>query len=326
MPIKGLNAEITETLVEALLQLMLGSELDGTPDLYDVVAEGFDSSGISADIDGGILEVLNYVLAEALGSEFDGSPDLYDTIVTGYDTTSSMNPNGSILERLHVIIASQAVENRAYTSDSATVNTITDAGLTGTDDFYNGYMIIPLNGTYQGQARYVYDYDGTSKILYVAPNFTGDPDSGGNFDYILINRSAAAYFLDQSGHGLQSIFDIVDAIPDLTRVGGTHDQSDAAGTEDTVWIMDAPGGNFVPKRFVIDLSELAAGDDLDVNIYYRIESGGSYVLESTELHEDDLAVDLISYDLHENRFGIKITTTMDAGTARDFPWEVYYEG
>ena len=321
MPIKGLNAEI----VTDILTLLFG-EIDGTPDLYDVLATGFDSSALTANLDGGIIEILNYIISESLGVEFDGSPDAYDVMVTGHATEQTPTFAGSILERMALLLRALISDGAIYTRDSATVNTIVDASLSATDDFYNGYLVIPLSGTYSGQARYVYDYNGTTKTLYVAPDFTGDPDAGGSFNFVLINTGALGYFLDQSGHGLQSIFDIVDAIPDLTRVGGTHDQSDAASTEDTVWTIDAPGGNWSPKSFVIDLSEMEASDVLDVLIYYRIESGGAYVLEADTQYSDAQTIDLIRFNLHENRFGIKITTIQSAGTARDWAWEVYYEG
>jgi hypothetical protein len=89
--------------------------------------------------------------------------------------------------------------------------------------------------------------------------------------------------------------------------------------------MDSPGQNFSPKRFIIDLTEMAASDTLLVKRYYRIESGGSYILEANDSYSDAQAIDLVSFDLHENRHGIKITTTQTAGTARDWAWEVYYE-
>lgn len=286
-----------------------------------------DTNELQGDwTDGGRLDLLIDSIITALGSELDGTPDLYDVLVDGYATAPTPTVNGSVLEKMEILLKAFLTEATIYTSDSATVNSITDSALTGTDDFYNGYLIIPLDGTYQGQARYIYDYDGTNKILYVTPEFTGDPDSGGAFTYIILPLSADTYYAMKAGKGLESIFDTVDGALELSRVGGDHTMSDASSTEDTLYIQDSPSQNLAPSTLVLDLSNLASGDTLTVKVYYRLKSGGSYVEEISQAYSDAQSPACVSHDLHENRHGFKVTLTQSAGTARDIGWEVYYLG
>ncbi len=270
-----------------------------------------------------IAEVINYIYSEQFGTEFDGSPDLYDTIVSGYTTAAVATAVGSLLERIQLLQEALIGNNTIFTSSAATVNTVTAAALVDRDDLYVGQMLVPLTGNQAGQGRYITAYDDT-ETLTVAPDWSTDPDAAGAFTFVIMPTPIG--YVDKSGHGLVAIFNIVDSIPVLTRVGGVHDQSDAASTEDIVWTIDAPGGNWVPKEFHIDLTEMAAADDLTVQIYYRLESGGAYVLRVVDRYLNAQAVPLEKYDLSLNRFGMKISTTQDAGVARDWPWENFYEG
>lgn len=259
----------------------------------------------------------------ALGAEYTTSLDVFDTIVTGYTTAVTATAVGAVLERIQLLQDAGVLANTIWETDGATVNTITCAELADTADQYVGQMFVPIEDAEAGQARMITAYDGTS-VLTVVPDWQTDPDTSGDIKFVIVPSDT--YFLYVAGKGLEAIFDIVDAIPDLTRVGGTHDQSDAAGTEDTVWTIDAPAGNWSPNKFVIDLTELVALDQVRIRIKYRIESGGNMIVEVDDTFVGVPVIPLKTYDLHVNRFGMIITTAQTAGTARDWVWEIYYEG
>ena len=52
-----------------------------------------------------------------------------------------------------------------------------DTGASTRDDFYNNNLLILTAGGAAGQARMIDDYDGTSKVVYVAPNWIVTPAS-----------------------------------------------------------------------------------------------------------------------------------------------------
>lgn len=86
-------------------------------------------------------------------------------------------------------LASFSIENRrnehlqaceADTVTSASVFTLTGTGVSSTDDFYNGQLIIATSGQNQGIAREVLDYTGsTAELTCNAFPFT--PGSGDRF-------------------------------------------------------------------------------------------------------------------------------------------------
>jgi|GEM_PF-5444564 len=68
----------SQTTIEAAFAAIgaaLGVEFDGTPNLYDLLATGFDSSGISNNFDGSILEVLKSGLEKTTSGAFDADTD-----------------------------------------------------------------------------------------------------------------------------------------------------------------------------------------------------------------------------------------------------------
>jgi hypothetical protein len=61
--------------------------------------------------------------------------------------------------------------------------TLTEA----TDDHYNGAFIVFYSGALAGQSRKIDDYDGTTKVVTVATEFTEAPAVGD--DFLIIGRS-----------------------------------------------------------------------------------------------------------------------------------------
>ena len=88
-----------------------------------------------------------------------------------WDTPSSDHQiSGSVGQVLYPI--------RSGTASSAGSSTIMlDTGASTRDDFYNNNLLILTAGGAAGQARMIDDYDGTSKVVYVAPNWIVTPAS-----------------------------------------------------------------------------------------------------------------------------------------------------
>ena len=273
------------------------------------------------------LETLVDGLETSIGSEFDGTPDLYDVMVSGYNTTSTPLTNGSIFERFEILKRLYLSDNLVYVSDSSTVNSVTDATLDAVDDQYNGMLLIPITLSELGRARYVYDYDGATKTLYVDPPWETDPESEGAFSFILTGiGGGGTYYLDQSGHGLLATFNTIDAIPNLERVGGSLT---ATGAEDTVMTIDAPGGNMVVTKLTVDLTNMVAGDTVVVKYKERTKTAGNMIISVAETFNGPQTVPLfvVGKDmLGENRFGWIVTLEQTAGTNRIYDWQVFYEG
>jgi len=298
-----------------------------TKGLHDVL---WDTDGViawaaaAAPANGvSISEAIRYIVEKQIGTEFDSTPDLYDVIVTGFTDAVTATVQGSILERLESLIEMNGRPFQGET-DASTVNTITCAELTATADQYIGQMVVPLAGATIGLGRTITAYNESTKVLTVIPDYPSDPDAGGNIRFTII--PVPDYFLYVAGKGMEAVFDVVDGIPVLTRIGGTHDQSDAAGTEDTLWISDAPGGNWEPKVLTLDLTEMVAEDDLTVKIHYRMTTSGDWLINVNETYNGVPIKAMLDFPLLPNRFGLKITLAQNAGTVRDYLFEVYYGG
>jgi len=121
---------------------------------------------------------------------------------------------------------------------------------------------------------------------------------------------------------IRYISDAIDALSVLSETGGTLT---ADGTEQNVVIVDAPASVFIPRKTLIDLSNMAAGDTTVIRVYYRIKSGGNYVLKDEVTYNGPVTPALINVELEPNRFGFKVTLEQTAGTNRDYDWEYLYE-
>ncbi len=64
----------------------------------------------------------------------------------------------------------------AQTGTSSTI-TLAASGPSSTDDVYNGAVIVTTGGTGSGQTRVITDYNGTSKVATVSPDWDTDPDN-----------------------------------------------------------------------------------------------------------------------------------------------------
>jgi hypothetical protein len=121
--------------------------------------------------------------------------------------------------------------------------------------------------------------------------------------------------------GISAILASVNAILVLTETGGTVTTT-GPGTEDNVYVNDAPAGEYEPRKVVIDFSDLALGETATVREYYRIKSGGVARLTDEVTFTGVQAQPMKEIHLEPNRFGVAITIEGTAGVVYD--WECHY--
>lgn len=126
---------------------------------------------------------------------------------------------------------------------------------------------------------------------------------------------------------LTAVFSLVNAILTLFETGGVLA---ADGAEQTLYLENAPLGNYAPRVLVIDLDAMDAGDTTVIRIYYRIVAGGGLQQEAyTSFAGADgglaSASKLYSFSLHPNRYGMKVTLQQTAGVNRSYTWQVFVE-
>ena len=115
---------------------------------------------------------------------------------------------------------------------------------------------------------------------------------------------------------------ITDAMSVLTETGGTLT---ADGTEQNVYINNAPAGLYRPVCVKVDFTNHTATETVVLRVYYRIADGGNMVEQDEVAYAGAQDPDLINIDLEPNRYGVQVTLEKTAGTNRDYPWEVCYE-
>jgi hypothetical protein len=125
---------------------------------------------------------------------------------------------------------------------------------------------------------------------------------------------------------IKQIYDVVAALTSyfltLTETGATRTTD---GTEQNVYINNAPAGVFTPKMLNIDFTNQTATETVVLREYYRIKSGGAYVLQDEVTFVGVQDPELIHVTLKDNRFGIKVTIEKTAGTNRAYDYEVVSE-
>ena len=114
----------------------------------------------------------------------------------------------------------------------------------------------------------------------------------------------------------------------LQEVSGTVT---ADGTEQTIYINDAPMGSYRPTCLFVDLDSMALGDTTILRTYYRIVNGGGLQLMSYNSFtgaDGGLAngMKLASLALQHSRYGIQITLEQSAGVNTTYDWQIFEEG
>ena len=137
------------------------------------------------------------------------------------------------------------------------------------------------------------------------------------------------------GHGVENPYDdtallaivnaireITDVTPVLTETGGTLT---ADGTEQNVYINNAPAGVYRPICVKIDFTNHEATETVVLRTYYRIADGGGWLQDDGVTYIGVPTVPLINVELLPTRFGVRVTLEKTAGTNRAYGWEAFYE-
>ena len=123
------------------------------------------------------------------------------------------------------------------------------------------------------------------------------------------------------------IYDLVNAVLTLQETGGAVTTD---GTEQTVYINNAPLGVFRPVVLYVDLDAMVAGDVTAFRVYHRIAPGGGLQLLDYQSYagaDGGLAngCKLIALDLGPNRYGVHVTIQRLVQGDREYPWSVFVE-
>lgn len=115
---------------------------------------------------------------------------------------------------------------------------------------------------------------------------------------------------------------VTDALPVLNETGGTVT---ADGTEQDVYINNAPAGIFRPICVKIDFTNHTAAETVVLRVYYRINPAGGMILQDAVIYAGIPTVALINIDLEPNRYGVRVSLEKTAGTNRAYDWEAFAE-
>ncbi|GAG53559.1 unnamed protein product, partial [marine sediment metagenome] len=185
-------------------------------------------------------------------------------------------------------------------------------------DFDNQEVVI-LSGNCKGQSR---DIEGTTTggEVNVATAFDHVIASGVSF-LILTMKPVIAEVADIRIN-TDAIRAITDAEPILEETGGTLTTD---GTEQNVYVNEAPSGVYRPVCVKIDFTNQTVTETVVLRTYYRITPGGGYVQQDPVTYLGVVDPALINVDLEPNRYGIKVTIAKTAGTNRAYDWETFYK-
>ena len=115
---------------------------------------------------------------------------------------------------------------------------------------------------------------------------------------------------------------ILTALPTLEETGQVVTTD---GTEQNVYVNEIPAGVFRPMCVKLDCTNQTAAETIVLRTYYRIAPAGAYVLQDTLTFVGAISPELLNIDLEPNRYGIRVTLELTAGTNRDYTWEVFYK-
>ena len=121
---------------------------------------------------------------------------------------------------------------------------------------------------------------------------------------------------------VDAIAALVEAEAILEETGG---ELTTDGTEQNVYINNTPAGVYAPKRLIIDFANQTVTGTIRILTYYRIAPTGPWVIDDRETIVGVPVSAGISIQLHETRYGVRVTVEKTAGTNRAYDWTVFYE-
>lgn len=223
-------------------------------------------------------------------------------------------------ELIRVLTAYKGITTYPGEADGTT---LIDSALIGRNDFVTGKTILIMFGDARDEDLGAVDFDTLTGTITVEPaGFSAQIVAGTVFRILNISSvetKITAIIALLSDHG--AIFDMLNAILTLTETGGTVTTT-GPGTEDNIYVNDAPAGVFRPIVVTLDTSDLAGGETVTVRTYYRIRAGGVARLKGAPvIFAGVQAEPMKDIDLAPNRFGVVVTIEGSAGVV--FDWEVH---
>jgi len=263
------------------------------------------------------------------------------------------NRDGSTLERLEWLInesGAMIIGEGTFTTDSATVPADTTMGGTHATGYWDGKLLMTLTGNVAFQPRVITSYTDTTGVFTLDAQhpFTTTPGLvayvilAGDISLVpaadatantlpshVIGNKADASAVPSAATSIvaiiKKIYDtaisLVTSLLTLTETGGTVTTD---GTEQNVYINNAPAGVYDPKIIQVDFTNQTAAETLVLREYYRIKSGGGLVMMDERTFPGVQDPLLKNIRLEENRYGVKVTLELTAGTNRDYDWEAVY--
>lgn len=158
--------------------------------------------------------------ADAVAEVADG---VWDEAMSGHTTVGTFGQ------------AAQAI--RTGTAQAGAAGTITlDAGASGTDDFYNNALIVITGGAGAGQARFITDYVGSTKVASVGSNWLTNPSSTSEFVIVPFGAIPGAT-APTASEVADAVWD--EAISGHLSAGSTGEKLNSASAPSAATVADA---------------------------------------------------------------------------------------
>lgn len=146
-----------------------------------------------------------------------------------------------------------------------------NAGLSATDDFYNGMILVFTSGTLAGIARRVNDYTGTSKNIVLENSFPVVPTNGDAFSIIGVEvmPAAPAGTTDWTSGEKENIRSALGVTGTKTTASGGQLQ-DVKTETDKLTLADAGAG--VAGSIIEEIENRATPTDVDTQVDARLNT------------------------------------------------------
>lgn len=164
----------------------------------------------------------------------------------------------------------------AGTAQAGAAGTITLASAASSlDDIYNGCLVRATNDTpsgISGEARTIIDYDGTTKVATIAPNWNTTPSSSTTYD--VLTRTVAQATLGSIQSAVGSVNSVVQAPSDSSGVTTLLSRLSAARATslDAISLRNATAQGGAAGSITLDASA-SATDGLYSGLWVIVESG-----------------------------------------------------
>ncbi len=139
---------------------------------------------------------------------------------------------------------------------------------------------------------------------------------------LLANIAVIDTVVDAIAVDVDAIRAVTDAEPILEETGGILTTD---GTEQDIYINNAPAGVYRPVCLKVDFTAHEATETIVLRVYYRIGDGLALIQQDAVTYIGVPTVPLINIDFEPSRFGIQVTIEKTAGTNRAYPWAVSTE-